>query len=171
MTEFPLSDGRGRTLVSLDLIDDVDGDVPVTMSPCDCSLVTVVWNAKVLFGFNVERQRWELPGGSVEVGESDRDAAIRELVEETGIQVDDAALAARAVLRFEDTATEIVAAVFVVVVQSAPVLVESDELQNFTWWDPADEPFEGQCLLDAVAVRHSLSHLDWDSAERSGRLD
>ena len=53
-----------------------------------CPLVVVEWKNRALFGFNVSRSQWELPGGSIEPDESARDAAIRELAEETGIRSD-----------------------------------------------------------------------------------
>jgi 8-oxo-dGTP pyrophosphatase MutT (NUDIX family) len=68
--ELPMYDTRGGSLVSFARLDDtffegLDGAV----APA-CSLVVVGWDQRVLVGFNVTRQQWELPGGSLEVGES-----------------------------------------------------------------------------------------------------
>ena len=38
---------------------------------------------KVLLGYNASRKQWELPAGGIEIGETARQAAIRELKEET----------------------------------------------------------------------------------------
>lgn len=38
---------------------------------------------KVLLGYNIWRNQWELPAGGIEIGETAREAAIRELKEET----------------------------------------------------------------------------------------
>ena len=40
-------------------------------------------NGKYLFGFNIWRKQWELPSGGIEQGETPREAAERELFEET----------------------------------------------------------------------------------------
>jgi 8-oxo-dGTP diphosphatase len=40
-------------------------------------------NGEYLIGFNSWRQQWEFPAGGIELGETARDAAIRELYEET----------------------------------------------------------------------------------------
>lgn len=46
-------------------------------------------NNSYLIGFNDWRMQWELPVGGIEKGESARQAAIRELFEETHQKVDD----------------------------------------------------------------------------------
>ena len=40
-------------------------------------------NGEYLIGFNSWRQQWEFPAGGIEAGETAREAAIRELYEET----------------------------------------------------------------------------------------
>jgi len=149
-------DSCGGSLVSLirlegASLDDLDG-----VSPLARSLVVVRWGQKVLLGFNVSRQQWELPGGAVEPGESPHEAAIRELAEETGIRVDQVALISRAEFMFGSEATSHLAAVFSVVLGSAPDLVENDELNSFRWWDPTTDLLDGQCLLDAEIARRCL---------------
>jgi 8-oxo-dGTP diphosphatase len=154
--DFPISDEHGRSLLSFHSIDGATTEDLMGFLPVDCSLVIVQWEGKVLFGFNVDRQLWELPGGTVESGESAHDAAVRELEEETGIRVGEVSLVARATFKFPGVVTRYSAAVFAVVLDSAPDLVESDELHRFTWWDPTGELFDGQGVLDAVAVRRGL---------------
>lgn len=45
--------------------------------------IVVKVNDKILIGFNNWRKQWEIPAGKIEKGESARQAAIRELLEET----------------------------------------------------------------------------------------
>lgn len=158
MTELPVFDACGGSLVSLvrlegASLEDLDGSSPLARS-----IVVVQWGQQVLLGFNVNRQHWELPGGAVEPGESAHEAAIRELAEETGIRVDRVALVALAEFMFESEATIHLAAVFTVVLGSAPDLVENDELNSFMWWDPTAELWDGLCLLDAAVARRCLSN-------------
>ncbi|MHB8378646.1 MAG: NUDIX hydrolase [Acidimicrobiales bacterium] len=158
MTELPIFDARGGSLVSLVHLDSASLEEMHGSSRFACSLVIVQWNQLVLLGFNVKRQQWELPGGSVDAGESAHDTALRELAEETGVRVEGAAPVARAVFMFGGEATEYVAAVFVVTLDSAPDLVASDELNRFIWWDSTRELFYGLSPLDAEVARRSISH-------------
>jgi 8-oxo-dGTP diphosphatase len=48
----------------------------------------VVFEGKVLMIVDSRVGRWEIPGGGVDEGESDRQALERELVEETGLKID-----------------------------------------------------------------------------------
>jgi ADP-ribose pyrophosphatase YjhB (NUDIX family) len=158
MTELPMFDARGGSLVSLVRLDGVSVEDADESSPFACALVVVEWGQRVLFGFNISRQQWELPGGTVEEGESARDAALRELAEETSIQADRVSLVARAEFMFDGEATRYLAAVFAVVLGSDPELVESDELHNFIWWDPMGELFNELSPLDAEVVRRCFAH-------------
>ncbi|HEV3187248.1 MAG TPA: NUDIX hydrolase [Acidimicrobiales bacterium] len=121
-----------------------------------CSLVIVQWGKHVLLGFNVSRQQWELPGGSLDEGESAYKAAIRELEEETGIRADRVSQVARADFFFEGKAASYSAAVFAFVSASDPKPVESDELSSFHWWIPTDELWDGLSPLDAEVIRRCL---------------
>jgi 8-oxo-dGTP diphosphatase len=158
MTELPLFDARGGSLESLIRVDSASPENPDGSSPFACSLVAVVWTDQVLLGFNTSRQQWELPGGSIEPGESAREAALRELAEETGISTTKASLVARAEFKFGSEAAKYLAAVFTVFLEEVPVLVPSDELKSFIWWEPTIEMWNGLCPLDAEVARRCLSH-------------
>jgi 8-oxo-dGTP pyrophosphatase MutT (NUDIX family) len=74
-------DDRGNALVSFGR--GVEGSPP-SDAPLPAALVAM-WRAdRVLMVFDRFRQSWELPGGRIEAGESSRQAAGRELLEETG---------------------------------------------------------------------------------------
>jgi 8-oxo-dGTP diphosphatase len=158
MTELPMFDAGGGSLVSFVRLDSASLEDQGVPSPFACSLVIVQWGQQVLLGFNVSRQQWELPGGAVEPGESAHEAALRELAEETGIRVHRISLVARAEFIFGGEATTYLAAVFAVVLGSPPELVQSDELNSFIWWDPTGELWDGLSPLDAEVIRRCLSH-------------
>jgi 8-oxo-dGTP pyrophosphatase MutT (NUDIX family) len=57
-------------------------------APVGYALVVLWHGERVLMVYVRERTCWELPGGGIEPGESPRQAAVRELWEETGQQID-----------------------------------------------------------------------------------
>jgi len=53
-----------------------------------CATTFVVWQGKVLLHHHAKLGRWLPPGGHVEANELPDDAAIREVLEETGVEVE-----------------------------------------------------------------------------------
>lgn len=114
---------------------------------------------------------WFTPGGGTGPGETAREAAVRELHEETGIAVElrgPAVLHRRAEFTFLGRWTEQVESFWLAGVDGRPALVahhledyEHDSLDDWAWWPPdelaglaAGEDVYPACLVDL------LDHLD-----------
>jgi 8-oxo-dGTP pyrophosphatase MutT (NUDIX family) len=106
----------------------------------DASLVIVqgviLSEAGVLLAVRVEPRGWELPGGNLEVGEDDESALVREVREETGIEVSAGPLVGeyRRSGFLPHTAR---------VYRCQPqggVIVPSSETPRVRWWDPQALP-------------------------------
>lgn len=78
-------DDHGNALVSFG--HGAEGSPP-SDAPLPAALVAIWRGDRVLMVFDRFRQSWELPGGRIEAGESPRQAAARELLEETGQEPD-----------------------------------------------------------------------------------
>lgn len=84
MPELPVEQDDGCILLRFDRVRDEDLGSLEASVPLTAALV-VLWRAGAcLVVFNRFRQAWELPGGMLEPEESARDAALRELAEESG---------------------------------------------------------------------------------------
>jgi ADP-ribose pyrophosphatase YjhB (NUDIX family) len=73
-------DDRGNALISFVLAAE---DTPPRDAPLPLALVALWQGDRVLMVFDRYRQAWELPGGRIDPGESPRQAAARELLEES----------------------------------------------------------------------------------------
>lgn len=70
-----------------DYYDDPDAPPANSIVPAVTAVVTDP-DGRLLLIHRVDNDRWALPGGGIELGESVSAAVIREVVEETGIEVE-----------------------------------------------------------------------------------
>jgi len=69
-----------------DFYDDPQAPAPNSIVPA--VTVAVVRDDSILLVHRVDNDKWALPGGAVEVGESVAQTAVREVREETGIDIE-----------------------------------------------------------------------------------
>src|SRR3954451_21992346 len=69
----------------IDHIDDPDAPAPNSLVPSVNTIVTNEHGAILLIR-RTDSGNWSLPGGAINLGETVRDAAVRETREETGVQ-------------------------------------------------------------------------------------
>lgn len=126
-------DDRGTELLSFAPGEE---SVPPNDAPVAASLVALWREDRILLVFDRYRQSWELPGGGVEEGESLRQAAVRELREESGQEPDGA-------LRFTGFAKFVVApdrrteylALFAGHCAEVRDFRANEEIAAIRWWD------------------------------------
>ena len=105
-----------------------------------------------------DQQPWVPPGGAVELGETPREAAKREILEECGVVADVGPLIGVYVSRAED----FLAFGFLAEVSSGtPTVPEGDEIVDVGWFDPSELPdpcpsLASALIADAVAGRRGV---------------
>jgi 8-oxo-dGTP pyrophosphatase MutT (NUDIX family) len=157
MTEFPVRDRAGNALVDIRFVAEDELARLVARVAMPASLVVATHADAVLMMFDSWRKQWELPGGMREPGESPREAAVRELGEETGIHGVDLSLVAVAEFDLTKPERRELLAVYRVHLQVVPRLVVNDEALDFRWWPPASQPVsEDMSPLDAAIARRLL---------------
>jgi 8-oxo-dGTP diphosphatase len=153
------TDERGNALLTFRIgeetdLDDLDHDLP-----CLFSLVLVWHEGRCLMVFDHWKQAWELPGGARQEGETPRAAALRELAEETGESPATLSYVGVASFRLAPDGLEESGAIYQAHIESPAEFVPNDEIEQVTWWDPADA-LEGADGPDTAIVQlvHQQSH-------------
>ncbi len=149
MAELPIRDRAGNVLLAVCHVAETDLARLSTVVPVPASLVVVVHAAAVLMMFDSRRHQWELPGGMREPGETSRQAAARELGEETGIREVPLSFAAVAEFSLADPVRRELLAVYRTELDAAPRLSLSGEGLAFRWWSPHDGVRSDMSPLDA----------------------
>ena len=153
MASLPIRDRVGNTLTGFRVVTNAELERLDDRVAVPASVVVVEHAGGVLMVFDGWRQQWELPGEAREPGETSRQAAVRELREETGIDGVDADGVAVAEFDLTDPDRHELLAVYRVRLRLAPRLLVNDEVLDFLWWPPSGPDGEDMSPLDAEIAR------------------
>lgn len=150
------TDSHGNALVEVALGESPD---TTTTAPLTGALVVVTGPDGVLLVHDRWRDQWEVPGGGIDAGESPKEAAAREVAEESGQRV--------TVLRWVGRATFLIAAdghlaqadLFRGEVEGAAPFEPNAEIAGVRWWDGVS-PLADLSAVDAELVRRVLDQDD-----------
>ncbi|MEV6711481.1 NUDIX hydrolase [Lentzea sp. NPDC051208] len=156
MAELPIRDRAGNALVGFRFVAEEDLARLVEQVAVPASLVVVTHANAVLMMFDSWRKQWELPGGTREPGETMRQAAVRELREETGIHLADLTFVGVAEFDLTKPERRELLALYRIELQVVPRLTLNDEALDFRWWPPSEPVGEDMSPLDAEIARRSL---------------
>jgi 8-oxo-dGTP pyrophosphatase MutT (NUDIX family) len=150
---LPIRDRAGNTLTGFRVVTDVELERLDDREAVPASVVVAEHAGGVLMVFDSWRRQWELPGGAREPGETSRQAAVRELREETGIDGVEPIGVAVAEFDLTNPDRHELLAVYRVRLQVAPRLLVNDEALDFLWWPPSGTLGEDMSPLDAEIAR------------------
>ncbi len=144
-------DRKGNELVSFSPgpeseLTRLDLDIPLPLS-----LVVARHAARTLLVLNRWRREWELPGGMLDAGESPREAAVREFLEETGQPQPELEFAGTALFRLMPEGRLEFAAIYTADVLATAPFEANEEIEQIRWWDGTALP--GLSELDAMISR------------------
>ncbi len=160
MVELPICDRAGNTLIEVRFVTEDELGRLVKQMAVPASLVVAMHAEAVLMMFDSRRRQWELPGGMREAGESPREAAVRELGEETGIYDVDLSFAAVAEFQLANPERRELLVVYRVQLQFMPRLTINGEALDFRWWSPLEPVNEDMSPLDAEIARRVVQSFD-----------
>ncbi|KXK63075.1 hypothetical protein AWW66_05320 [Micromonospora rosaria] len=131
-----------------------DEEAGVVDAPLPLSLVAWWHDERLLLVFNRYRQQWELPGGMIDPGETPRQAAVRELREETGYAIEQLVFAGYARFALGAEQRPEYAAVFTTdAMPHGDDFRPTQEIGAMCWWDDGQPLAGGVQLLDVLIGR------------------
>ena len=126
-----LADKQGNTL--LEFIPTTE-DTASAFQPLTGALVVARWGDRYLFVFDRQRRQWEIPGGTIEEGETPRECAAREFKEETNQEAESLHFCGLAKTAASDGLTEYTA-LFSAVLDELLPFQRNDEIERIALWD------------------------------------
>jgi 8-oxo-dGTP diphosphatase len=143
VVELPVVQPDGAALLAFDRV--AEG------GPAFGSLVVLWRGEECLLVFHRRRNTWEVPGGRLDPGESAREAAFRELAEESGQRPELLDFVGNALYRGSDRRQRQLAIYRGKIDQAMP-FEPNDEIAEIRWWNPA-EPLAGLTRVDEAIAR------------------
>lgn len=113
---------------------DLDPRIPLPLS-----LMVAEHDGRVLLVHNAWRREWELPGGQIDEGETAREAAVREFVEETGTPPGVVEFIGVGTVQLGHERRIEYAAVYRTTLETVPDFEPNNEIDAIDWWDPGAE--------------------------------
>lgn len=106
---------------------------------------------------------WALPGGHLEFGESFEACAVREVLEETGIHIDDPVFCALTNDFFEEEGTHYVSLFMKALLEDdqTPQILEPDKTQEWRWFSQDALPSPLFSPLQQLLDRFGYGGLPW----------
>ncbi|MER5624785.1 NUDIX hydrolase [Streptosporangium sp. NPDC001682] len=131
--------------------------VPPGDAPLPLALVALWSRGRLLLVFNRYRQKWELPGGMIDAGETPRQAAVRELHEETGFHITRLIFSGYAEYVLGPERRTEYAALYQAD-EAAPhgAFTPDDEIEDIVWWHGQELPGRVQNLDTTLAALSRL---------------
>lgn len=125
------------------------------IAPLPCALVALWRGDDLLLVRNRHRECWELPGGGIEPGETPRQAAVRELREESGYEAEALGFAGFAHFHLVSRSRTEYAALYTGRAGRSHPFAPDGEITAITWWD-GTRPLPGRVqVMDVTLARMS----------------
>jgi 8-oxo-dGTP diphosphatase len=138
MPDLPVEQDDGCILLRFDRCSEDDLDRLDPVIPLTAALVVLWHDDDCLLVFNRFRMAWELPGGMIDPGESAREAAFRELVEESGQRPDGLDFAGVARVWYAPAQRLEHLAIYQGRMAVPSPFTPNEEMSDSVWWNPAE---------------------------------
>ena len=149
------SDAFGNHLLE---IVEVSEEAASEYSPITDSIIMAEHQDRVLMVFHRQRRYWELPGGGIEIDETPKDCAIRELLEETNQAVTSVNFRALIKIWVATDRTTAYNAIFSVILSSIEDFNPNEEVERIMLWDGREELEEMSSIDRKLVEFFSAGH-------------